>query len=83
MAEQVSSGGHVASMVGAADVEGLGARGVQATNVQGRVTTAALDVLASMLIVAPEIRSYSLADAGEALAAVGTGHVRGKIVVTV
>ncbi len=85
--EHVSSGGHVASIVGAADVEALGARGVEATNVQGRVTATALDDLASMLtrgeIVAPEIRSYSLADAGEALAAVGTGHVRGKIVVTV
>jgi hypothetical protein len=34
-------------------------------------------------IVAPEIRSYALADAGEALAVVGTGHVRGKLVVTV
>ncbi|HUF59856.1 MAG TPA: zinc-binding dehydrogenase [Actinomycetota bacterium] len=34
-------------------------------------------------IVAPETRSYSLEDAGEALAAVGTGHVRGKLVLTV
>ena len=87
LAELVPSGGHVASIVGAADVEALGARGVEATNVQGRVATTSLDVLSSMLtegaIVAPEIRSYSLADAGDALAAVGTGHVRGKLVVTV
>ena len=34
-------------------------------------------------IAAPEIRSFSLADAAEALAAVGTGHVRGKVVVAV
>jgi NADPH2:quinone reductase len=87
LAELVPSRGHVASVVGAADLDALGARGVEATNVQGRVTTASLDVLSSMLtrgeIVPPEIRSYPLADAGEALAAVGTGHVRGKIVVAV
>ena len=51
------------------------------------MTTASLDALSAMLtegeIVAPEIRSYSLADAGEALAAVGTSHVRGKLVVVV
>jgi hypothetical protein len=34
-------------------------------------------------IVVPEIHTHPLAEAGEALAAVGTGHVRGKIVVTV
>ncbi len=87
LTEQVPSGGHVASIVGAVDVESLRARGIEATNVQGRVTTTSLDVLSSMLtegtIVAPEIRSYSLADAGEALAAVGTAHVRGKLVVAV
>ena len=86
LAEHIPSGGHVASIVGAADIEVLGARGVEATNVQGRVTTTSLDVLASMLtggeIVAPAIRTYALAEAGEALAAVGTGHVRGKLVVT-
>jgi NADPH:quinone reductase-like Zn-dependent oxidoreductase len=87
LTEQVSSGGHVASIVGAADVDALGARGVEGTNVQGRVTTASLDILVGMLeadeLVAPEIRTYPLADAGEALAAVGTSHVRGKLVVAV
>jgi NADPH2:quinone reductase len=87
LTERVPAGGHVASVVGAADIEALGAREVEATNVTGRVTTASLDALSGMLaageIVAPEIRSYSLADAGEALAAIGTGHVRGKIVVAV
>jgi NADPH:quinone reductase-like Zn-dependent oxidoreductase len=85
--EHVPSGGHVASVVGAADIEALGARGVEATNVTGLVTTASLDALSGMFeageIVAPEIRTYPLADASEALAAVGTGHVRGKIVVAV
>jgi D-arabinose 1-dehydrogenase-like Zn-dependent alcohol dehydrogenase len=77
----------VASAVGAADVDALGARGIEATNVVGSVTTASLETLSEMLqaheIVQPEIRPFSLADAGDALAAVGTGHVRGKIVVTV
>jgi NADPH2:quinone reductase len=87
LTEQVSNGGHVASIVGAADVDAAGARGVEGTNVQGRVTTASLDVLVGMLdageLVAPEIRTYPLADAAEALAAVGTSHVRGKLVVEV
>jgi NADPH2:quinone reductase len=87
LAERVPSGGHVASVVGAADIEAPGERGVEATNVTGVVTTASLDALSGMLaageIVIPEIRSYPLADAGEALAAVGTGHVKGKVVVAV
>jgi NADPH2:quinone reductase len=87
LTEHVPSGGRVASVVGAADIDLLGARGIEATNVQGRVTTASLDALSNMLvageIVAPEIRTYPLSDAGEALAAVGTGHVRGKIMVAV
>ncbi len=85
LTERVTSGGHVASVVSAADIEALGARGVAATNVQGRVTTESLEILSGLLeageIVAPEIRTYPLADAGEALAAVGTSHVRGKLVV--
>jgi NADPH:quinone reductase-like Zn-dependent oxidoreductase len=86
LAEQVRTGGHLASAVGSADAEALGGRGIGATNVMGMVTTASLDALAAMLekgeIQGPEIRSYSLADAGEALAALGSGHTRGKIVVT-
>lgn len=87
LAEHVPSGGHVASVVGAVDIETLGARGVEATNIQGRVTTASLDILSGMLeageLVAPEIRTYPLAEAADALTAVGTSHVRGKIVVAV
>jgi NADPH:quinone reductase-like Zn-dependent oxidoreductase len=87
LAEQVRSGGHVASAVGAADVDGLKARGVEATNVVGRVTTAALEALAGMLaageILPPDIHPFPLAGAADALATLGTSHVRGKIVVTV
>jgi NADPH:quinone reductase len=85
LAANVSSGGRVASVVGAADVEALGARGIEGTNVQGRVSAESLEILFGMLeageLVPPAIRTYSLGDAGEALAAVGSTHVRGKIVV--
>jgi len=85
LAERVRSGGRVASAVGAADPAALAERGIEATNVMGTVTTASLEALAAMLergeIVGPEIRSFPLEDAGEALAALATGHVRGKLVV--
>ncbi len=87
LAEQVVSGGRVASAVGAADLEGLAERGIEGVNVMGLVNTSALDVLKDMMtageLVTPEIRTLPMAEAAEALAAVGTGHVRGKIVVTV
>jgi NADPH2:quinone reductase len=87
LAEQVRSGGHVASVVGADDPEALGGRGIETTNVTGMVTTGSLEALSGMVaegeMAVPEIRSFSLAEADEALASVATGHVRGKIVVTV
>ena len=87
LSQHVPSGGHVASIVGAADTDSLAARGIEATNVAGQVTTASLEALAGMLeageIVAPEIREYPLEEAGDALATVATGHVRGKVVVAV
>src|SRR5207244_7917101 len=87
LAEQVRSGGHVASVVGAADAEALGGRGIAGTNVQGRVTTGALEALSNMLevgdIVAPKIGSVPLEEAEDALAALATRHVRGKLVVAV
>src|SRR2546422_270589 len=39
LAEQVRSGGHMISAVGAADPEALALRGIEASNIQGRVTT--------------------------------------------
>jgi NADPH2:quinone reductase len=87
LAEQVRHGGHVASAVGAADLEALAGRGIEATNVVGTVTTEALEALSSLVeageITTPEIHTYPLAAAGDALAAVATGHTRGKVVVTV
>jgi NADPH:quinone reductase len=85
LAEQVRTGGHVASAVGAAAADALAERGIGATNVNGRVNTASLEVLATMLergeIQSPELRTFSLIDASEALTAVGSHHTRGKIVV--
>jgi NADPH:quinone reductase-like Zn-dependent oxidoreductase len=85
LAEHVRSGGRVASAVNAADPETLANRGIDATNVVGMVTRASLEVLVRMCeageILTPEIHTYSFADTADALAAVGTGHVRGKIVV--
>ncbi len=85
LAGQVRPGGHVASAVGAADADELSGRGIEATNVMGNVTTGSLEVLAGMVeageIAVPEIHSFSLVDAGDAVEAVGTGHTRGKIVV--
>jgi NADPH:quinone reductase-like Zn-dependent oxidoreductase len=85
LAEQVRAGGHVTSAVGAADAETLGTRGIEATNARGIVTTAALDALVAMLergeIASPQLRRFPLADAAQAIETVGSGHVRGKIVV--
>jgi len=85
VAELVRSGGHVASATGGADTDALRARGIGATNVMGTVTTGSLETLASMLergeIRSLELHSHPLSDAAEALREVGSGHVRGKIVV--
>jgi NADPH:quinone reductase-like Zn-dependent oxidoreductase len=85
IAELVPSGGHVASVVGGADLEALRERGIEATNVMGTVTTASLEQLTTLMdsgrIAPPELHTFPLDDAAEALRAVATGHVRGKIVV--
>jgi NADPH:quinone reductase len=85
LADHVRAGGYVTSAVGAADEEAMGRRGIGATNVMGRVKTGPLESLAAMLdkgeIVSPTIRTFPLTEASNALAEVGSGHVRGKIVV--
>lgn len=85
LAELVRSGGRVVSAVGGADEESLKARGIQAANITGMVSTTSLEALAGMLergeIVSPEIKTFPLAEAAEAFEQVATGHTRGKIVV--
>ena len=86
LAELVGPGGRVVSAVGGADVDALKAREIEATNVQGMVATEPLETLAGMLergeIRIPEIRTSPLDDAAEALEQIGSGHTRGKVVVT-
>jgi NADPH2:quinone reductase len=85
LAELVRTGGNVASMMGAVDVEALAARGITGTNVRAQVTTERLqhlgELVARSTIKRPEIATFPLADAGLALDRVGTHHVRGKLVV--
>jgi NADPH:quinone reductase len=85
LGELVRDGGRVVSIVGSADPDSLGVRGVQATNVSGRVKTSALEALIGMVerdeIITPPIHPFSLAQAGRALERVASHHVRGKIVV--
>jgi NADPH:quinone reductase-like Zn-dependent oxidoreductase len=86
LTDLIASGGRVVSAVGSADAEALAGRGVEAVNVRGNVNTASLEALATMIgngeLQNPEIRSFQLADAGTAVAAIASGHTRGKIVVT-
>jgi NADPH2:quinone reductase len=85
LAEKIRKGGHVASAVGSADVEALARRDIGATNVQGIVTTASLQTFVGLLerknVIMPELHSFPLAEGGDALTMVGSGHVRGKLVV--
>ena len=87
LAELVREGGRVASITGGVDVDALAARGITGDNVMGRATTENLDELATLIdskdLVVPPITEFPLEDAGDAFAAVATGHTRGKIVVTI
>ena len=86
IAGAIKPGGRVVSAVGSADEESLSARRISATNVMGMVMRQDLEALAGVLehgdIDFPEIRTVPLEDAADALDLVGSGHVRGKIVVT-
>jgi NADPH:quinone reductase len=85
LAEHVREGGYVVSAVGSADIDALAERKIEGTNVQGQVTTASLTTLASMHergeLVPPEIESFPLEQAWDALTDAGSGHTRGKLVV--
>ena len=87
LSELVRQGGRVASITGGVDVDALAARGISGANVMGRATTENLGELAALLdskdLVVPPITEYPLEAAGEAFAAVASGHTRGKIVVTI
>jgi NADPH2:quinone reductase len=85
LAELVRTGGHVASMLGGADVEGLAKRGITGVNIMAMTTGPALEQLAGLFtagtIKRPEIRTFQLDRAGDAYREIEAGHVRGKLVV--
>ena len=85
LAQLVRLGGHFASMAGGADVEALAARGITGLNVRTQATTEKLERLlefvASGSLRRPEIRTFALADAGQALIEIAGRHVRGKLVI--
>lgn len=85
LAELVRPGGHVVSMVGAADADALAARDITGVNVRTQATTEKLDRLAASVVAGtlrrPNITTLPLADAGRALAECAGRHVRGKLVV--
>jgi NADPH2:quinone reductase len=85
LAELVRPGGRFVSAVGGADADALKAREIEAINVMGMVATEPLEALAGMLereeIQIPEIRTFPLDQAAEALEQVASGHTRGKVVV--
>lgn len=85
LAELVRSGGHVVSMMGAADADALASRGVTGVNVRTQATTEKLERLAGFVasgtLRRPEITTLPLVEAGRALAEIAGRHVRGKLVI--
>jgi NADPH:quinone reductase-like Zn-dependent oxidoreductase len=87
LAELIRDGGHLVSLRGGADADALGARGVVGTNIITNVTSDTLARLAELVqkgvVRIPELRTFALADAGQALEEVGGSHVRGKLVIVI
>ena len=85
LSEAVRSGGTVTSMKGSAAVEELAKRGITGVNIATQVTTARLAHLADLAVggklKAPRIRTFSLAQAGDAFKVLGSSG--GKLVVKV
>lgn len=84
IAQSVKAGGRVASILRAADEEALAQRGVTAFNVGANYQRLGdLGRIAEQGELRVPITTYSLADAGRALAEQATGHTRGKLIVIV
>ena len=85
LAETIREGGHVVSAVGSADPEALAKRNIAATNVQGIVTTDALERFLRLLerkeVALPAVRTFPFIETANAMTMIGSGHVRGKLVV--
>ena len=82
----VRDGGAVSTTLGAADIDGLAARGVRATNVMGAPTPEKLSSLAELAVAGTlrvdVERTFPLSEANAALAAFQAG-TRGKLVLVV
>jgi len=81
----VRPGGHVVSMLRGADTDALGQRGLHGLNIGTQPTTLKLERLAVDVaegrLRRPEVTTFDLAGAGQALAEIAGRHVRGKLVV--
>ena len=86
LSQAVRKGGRVTSMRGAASVEELGKRGINAVNIGTQVNTARLGELARLRtegkLQSPQIRTFTLDHAGDAFTAIGQSG-GGKLVVTI
>jgi hypothetical protein len=85
VAALVRDGAHIASTLGAADVEGLAARRIGATNIMGSPTTEKLTALAEQVasgVLHLGVRSFPLSETLAAFAAFSAGTI-GKIVLEI
>jgi len=87
IAETLRAGGRLATTIHSADEAVLATRGICATNVDVLGTTGGLDDVARFIdaggVTVPLERTFPLNAAGDALAAMQAGHIRGKLVLTV
>ena len=86
IAETLRVGGRLATTIHSADEAALATRGICATNVDILGTTGGLDDVARFIdaggVTVPLARTFPLAAAADALAALQAGHIRGKLVLT-
>ena len=87
LAPVVRKGGWVISIKGAASGDELSKLDVNLENTQGVVTSERLERLSALLeegrLKPPEFKTLPLPDAADALKEIETGHVRGKLVLTI
>jgi NADPH:quinone reductase-like Zn-dependent oxidoreductase len=87
LSDVVRMGGHVVSVKGAATGEQLSMRDLTLENTAGMATTERLAKLAGLFdegkLKPPEIKTFPFEKAADALQEIQTGHVRGKLVLTI
>jgi NADPH:quinone reductase-like Zn-dependent oxidoreductase len=87
IAELVKDGGKIATTVGAADVEALAGRGVDAANVFAQTDAGPFATVVRMAaegsLTVPVTRTFTFEELPEALGLVGKRRSRGKVAVTI